>query len=148
MCLILRDFYGISNFHNIVVLSDLKVLKPPELCLEVLDHSEIWQTSQQHCCQGAYQISKWCYDIISKCDGIKRWWLLMMRHLNSLRPSDAIWRHIWVNIGSGNDLLPDGTKPLPEPMLTYHQWSFVVFTLQQFYRQRMRYQFMVWVWKL
>ena len=36
------------------------------------------------------------------------------------------------NIGSGNGLLPDGTKPLPEPMLTYHQWSFVVFTLQQF----------------
>ena len=25
---------------------------------------------------------------------------------------------IWVNIGSGNDLLPDGTKPLPEPMLS------------------------------
>ena len=24
---------------------------------------------------------------------------------------------IWVNIGSGNGLLPDGTKPLPEPML-------------------------------
>ena len=27
----------------------------------------------------------------------------------------------WVNIGSGNGLLPNGTKPLPEPMLTYHQ---------------------------
>ena len=26
-----------------------------------------------------------------------------------------------VNIGSGNDLLPDDIKPLPEPMLTYHQ---------------------------
>ena len=25
---------------------------------------------------------------------------------------------IWVNNGSGNGLLPDGTKPLPEPMLT------------------------------
>ena len=24
-----------------------------------------------------------------------------------------------VNIGSGNALLPDGTKPSPEPMLTY-----------------------------
>ena len=37
----------------------------------------------------------------------------------------AKWRHIeekiWVNIGSGNGLLPDSTKPLPEPMLTYHQ---------------------------
>ena len=28
---------------------------------------------------------------------------------------------IWINIGSGNGLLPDGTKPLPEPMLTYQQ---------------------------
>ena len=26
---------------------------------------------------------------------------------------------IWVNIDSGNGLLPDGTKPLSEPMLTY-----------------------------
>ena len=28
---------------------------------------------------------------------------------------------IWVNIGSCIGLLPNGTKPLPEPMLTYHQ---------------------------
>ena len=27
----------------------------------------------------------------------------------------------WVNIGSGNGLLSEGTKPLPEPMLTYHE---------------------------
>ena len=27
-----------------------------------------------------------------------------------------------VNIGSGNGLLPDGTKPLAEPMLTYDEW--------------------------
>ena len=33
----------------------------------------------------------------------------------------------WVNIGSGNGLLPDGTKPLPEPMLTYHQLSPLAF---------------------
>ena len=26
-----------------------------------------------------------------------------------------------VNIGSGNGLLPDGTKPLPEPILMYCQ---------------------------
>ena len=29
---------------------------------------------------------------------------------------------ILVNTGSGNGLLPDGTKPLPEPILTYYQW--------------------------
>ena len=26
----------------------------------------------------------------------------------------------WVNIGSYNGLLPDGTKPLPEPILNSH----------------------------
>ena len=31
----------------------------------------------------------------------------------------------WVNIGSGNGLLPDGTKPLPEPVLTNHHWGLV-----------------------
>ena len=48
----------------------------------------------------------------------------MVIHFNSLWPSDAIWRYsaldILVNTGSGNGLLPDGTKPLPEPMLIYH----------------------------
>ena len=29
--------------------------------------------------------------------------------LNSFWPSDAIWRQIWVYIGSGNGLLPDGS---------------------------------------
>ena len=28
---------------------------------------------------------------------------------------------IWVHIGSGNSLLPDGTKPFPKPMLTHNQ---------------------------
>ena len=35
---------------------------------------------------------------------------------------------IGVNNYSGNGLLPDGTKPLPEPVLTYHQCSPFVFT--------------------
>ena len=38
----------------------------------------------------------------------------------------------WVNIGSGNGLLPDSTKPLPEPMLTNHQLSLVAFTSGQY----------------
>ena len=57
--------------------------------------------------------------------------------VNSLRPSDAIWWHrFWVNIGSDNGLLPDGTKPLPESTLTYHQEGLVAFIWGQF---RMRY---------
>ena len=30
---------------------------------------------------------------------------------------------IWVDIGSGNGLLPDGTKPLPGPVLIYDRRS-------------------------
>ena len=46
-------------------------------------------------------------------------------NFNSLRPNDTtIGTLIWVNIGSGNCLLPDGNNPLPEPMLTNHQWWF------------------------
>ena len=41
-------------------------------------------------------------------------------YVNTLWPSHAIWLQIGVNIGSGNGLLPDGTKPLPEPMLVHH----------------------------
>ena len=31
------------------------------------------------------------------------------------------------NIGSGNGLLPDSTKPLPETMLTHHQQGPLIF---------------------
>ena len=47
---------------------------------------------------------------------------------NSLWPSDAIWRHIWDNIVTGNGLVPSGTKPLPGLMLTNHQTCSVAFT--------------------
>ena len=33
-------------------------------------------------------------------------------------------------LGSGNGLLPDGTKPLPEPMLTHYQWDSVTYRHQ------------------
>ena len=46
---------------------------------------------------------------------------------------------ILVNIGSGKGLLPDGTKPLPEPKLTCHQWSLVALTWQQFNCSRYRF---------
>ena len=33
----------------------------------------------------------------------------------------------WVYIGTGNGLLPDGTKPLPKLRLIYHLWCLVTF---------------------
>ena len=32
---------------------------------------------------------------------------------------------IWVNIPADNGILPTGNKPLPERMLTNHQWGLV-----------------------
>ena len=46
---------------------------------------------------------------------------------------------ILVNTGSGNGLVPDSTKPLPGPMLTYHQWGLVAFTWGQFHEKCSRY---------
>ena len=53
---------------------------------------------------------------------------------------------IWVNISSGNGFLPDGTKPLPEPMLTDHQWSPVTFILGQFHNRRSNHHSLKSVW--
>ena len=45
-----------------------------------------------------------------------------------------VWE-ILVNTGLGNGMLPDGTKPLPDSMLTYHQWGSVALIQDQFHRQ-------------
>ena len=76
------------------------------------------------------------------------WVVLKKRHLciNPLWPSDATW--ICVNIGSSNGLVPDGTKPLPEPMLTYHQQGPVAFIWVQFYKRCLSHQSLKLAWKL
>ena len=57
----------------------------------------------------------------------------------------ARWCHMVtqnsVTIGSGNGLLPEGTKPLPEPMLTNHQWGLMAFTSRQFHWKCTRFEF-------
>ena len=62
------------------------------------------------------------------------------------------WCHIGmqilVNIGLGNGLVPDGTKPLPQPRLTYHQWGLLAFSWGQFHRNCCRYHSLQCIWKL
>ena len=53
---------------------------------------------------------------------------------------------ILVNTGSGNGLLPDGTKPLPEPMLTLHYWGSVAVIWEQFYSKHPSYYSDELVW--
>ena len=66
--------------------------------------------------------------------------------VDSLLPSDTT--SYLVNIGSGNGLLCDGTKPLPEPMLANHQEDLVAFTWRQFQRKYSRILSLKWVWTL
>ena len=40
-----------------------------------------------------------------------------------------------INNGSGNGVLPNGTKPLPEPILTFHQWGPVALIWNWFQRK-------------
>ena len=44
--------------------------------------------------------------------------------------------------------LPDGTKPLPEPMLTYHQEGPVAFIWVQFYKRCLSHQSLKQAWEL
>ena len=64
---------------------------------------------------------------------LNEWWsrlLTYMSHSASLWPRDAIWWHKY---------MPDGTKPLHEQMLTYHQSAVVVLTQEIFHRNCGRY---------
>ena len=56
----------------------------------------------------------------------------------SIWPGNHIWRHIYMGQHRlNNGLLPDGTKPLPESMLTYHQHGPVTFLQKQFHKRYM-----------
>ena len=66
----------------------------------------------------------------------------------TLQTRDAMMTQNWVNIWSGNSLLPDSNKPLPKPMLTNHQKCLVAFRYDQFHRKCLRYLPLLWVWKL
>ena len=54
------------------------------------------------------------------------WWVNMFISWHMM-----MW--IWVNTGSGNGLLPNSTKPLPELLLTYHQRCSLAFNWRQFH---------------
>ena len=48
---------------------------------------------------------------------------MQLSHIDQFGLKDAKWRG--VNFGSGNGLLPDGIKPLPESISAYLQWGSV-----------------------
>ena len=44
----------------------------------------------------------------------------------------------WLRLRNG--LLPNGTEPLPKPLLTYHQWGLVIFTWEQLDKKKISKQ--------
>ena len=52
--------------------------------------------------------------------------------------------YIWINIGSNIDLLPDVTKPLPEPMLTNDQGVPLAVSWGQFHSLQSVWKLHIW----
>ena len=65
---------------------------------------------------------------------------------------NSLWHHmvtqIWINIGSGNGLSPEGIKQLPEPMVTYHKYDPVAFIWEQIHDRYLYHQFLISLSKL
>ena len=72
----------------------------------------------------------------------------LLYHQWRLKLTNIMASRVFVKIGSGNGLMPNGTKPLPEPMLTYHQYDHVAFTWGQFHWKCSKYQSLNCIWKL
>ena len=101
-----------------------------------------------HCCRAVarWQLAKW--QLLGFSAELKELKLTSKRQnmpVNSLWFSDAIWRQ-----GSGSTLaqVMACIKPLPEPMLTDHQWSPVTFIFGQFHKRCLNHHSLKSVWKL
>ena len=69
------------------------------------------------------------FNVVTRKQSGLQFWLI----INSLSPWwQFMTSQTLVDMGSGDGLVPDGTKPLPEPMLTSHQQSPLELTWAQF----------------
>ena len=84
----------------------------------------VWSTRHQH------RSKRWIGTEQATSLYLKQSWPSLWHRMASLIPNELTrWGlvtpfgdiDIWVNTDSGNGLMPNGTKPLPEPMLTGHQ---------------------------
>ena len=75
-------------------------------------------------------------------------WQPFCSGLTGLTPWGLVTKLNWFYIGLGNGLLPDGTKSLPEPMLTSHLLCYMAFIWEQFHCEFLAYHSVWWIWKL
>ena len=85
------------------------------------------------------------YHVSSKAVIISRGCHHLLTHCSLVMPNAS---YNFVNICLGNDLVPYGTKPLPEQILSYHQWSLLAFTREQFQWKCVSYLSLLWDQKL
>ena len=76
--------------------------------------------------------------------------IILSNKFNSLWQPRCCHMATWnqVNIGSGNGLWADSTKPFSEPMLTYHRWGPLAFISGHYPQMMWRYQSIKRDWKL
>ena len=63
-------------------------------------------------------------------------------HINAMR-----WHRFGQTLAQVNSLLPNGTKPFPEPMLTYHQWV-LYHSYESNFPWNTHINLLKWAWKL
>ena len=127
----------LAHYHIFWLMKQINSLWPGGIIWWHGSLPEPMLTNHQHCLvvftwrQFHRKGEKYILHIFWLMKQINRWCLMVTQ--------------IWVNIGSGNGLVPDGTKPLPEPMLTNHQHCLVAFTWRQFHRKGEKYILLIWI---
>ena len=90
------------------------------------------------------QVKAWCHQAtshyLSQCwpRCLSPYGIIRPQWVHSLWPCDAISWHYRSRLTLAQ-VLPDGTKPLPEPMLTNHQSGLLAFTKGKFHKKCSRY---------
>ena len=103
-----------------------------------------------HCmASGIFVKTSFCNELVPSLAFSLAKWVLACFNFESSIGNDyltimAWWCHmafeILVKTSSCNGLLPDDTKPLPEPMLTYHQYCPMAFTWGHYHKKIWRDQ--------
>ena len=109
----------------------------PVLLDATLFSAQCWDTAVHH----DSGLRLWGFQLSShQCHQTQGCWWSMCSHDSHVSTcyqgllwfNGNLWYHVLpykvVNIGSGNGLVPDGTKPLPESVLTLHQCGCVTLT--------------------
>ena len=105
-------------------------------------HIDGWNHAHWSCSGSQYILGKKFDHVTQLCNF--SWAQIILTHCDLMMPCNNI------DLGqhcSGNGLLPDGTKPLPEPMLTCFQWSPVTFIWRLFHKRYLSYQSLKLAWK-